>query len=209
MKNNRIRTFTDYIIQNRLQFFFTVLCLLLGLVIGSLSEISLSNEKFGSLNTYMDNFVSAYDIQPIRNWSVFGFSVYNNIKVLLFMWISGLWIGFIPVGLFQLGVKGYKLAFTSTFLVQAYGGRGVLLSLITVVPQVLFMFPMLITYMVFNINFSLRLRKLRQRGQFFLANKELMIKNLIFLVVAILIILLCSLVDAFVVPAIIKPVCTL
>ncbi len=205
-KNNLIRTFTDYIIRNKLKFFFALLCLVMGSIIGSLSAISLSDDRYTSLAAYMDNFLSAYNIQPISRGNVFANSIYNNIKILLFMWLSGLWIGFIPVGLVHLGIKGYKLGFTMTFLFQIYKWKGFLLILVSLVPQLMFMIPMLVFYMVFNINFSVKLHSIKQKGHRFLDDREMCLKNFMFLLGAMLIMLLCSLIDGFVIPSVLRPV---
>ena len=204
--NNFIRTFTDYINHNRLKFFFVFLCLVTGSIIGSLSAISLGDDRYTSLTSYMDNFLSAYNLQPISRGNVFANSIYNNIKLLLFLWLSGIWIGFIPVGLIHLGIKGYKLGFTLTFLFQVYHWKGLLLIIVSLVPQLIFMIPILVFYMVFNMNFSVKIRGLKQKGHRFFDDREMCFKNLIFLLCVMLVMLICSLIDGFVIPSVLRPV---
>ena len=209
MKKHRLKIFTDYVTRNRLQFFFVILCLVAGTVIGSLSAASLNDEKFKVLSSYINNFTSAYGIQSVSHGEIFAYSIYNNIKLLLFIWISGLWAGMIPFCLFQVGIKGYKLAYTTFFMIQLYRGKGILFILVTVIPQMLIMLPTLIYYSVFNINSALSFRKLRLKGQTFYAKKELYLKNLVCLLIVAFVFGISSLVDAFVVPAVLRPVCSL
>lgn len=204
-----LRIFTDYVTRNRLQFLFAILCLVSGTVIGSLSAASLNDEKFNILSSYINNFTSAYGIQSVSHGEVFSFSLYNKIKLLLFMWISGLWTGLIPFGLFQLGLKGYKLAYTTFFLIQLHRGSGIIFALVAVIPQILIMLPTLICYSVFNINSAISFRRLRQKGQGFYVQKELCLRNLLCLVAVVVVFVISSLIDAFVVPAMLKPVCSL
>ena len=204
-----IKTFTDYVARNRLQFMLAILCLVSGTVIGSLSAASLSDEKFNVLGSYINNFTSAYGIQSVSHGEIFGFSIYNNIKLLLFMWVSGLFVWLVPFGLFQLGLKGYKMAYTTFFLVQLYRGNGILFSLVIIIPWMLIMLPTLICYSVLNFNSAVSLRKLRQKGQGFFSQKELCFRNLVSLVTVAVIFVVSSLIDTFVVPAVLRPVCSL
>lgn len=205
MKKGRIiKTFTDYFFRNRLLFVLTVFCIMSGTVIGSLSAASISGERFDALSGYMNNFLSAYGIQSANRSEIFLFSLYANIKILLFMWVSGLWIGFIPIGLLQLGIKGYKLGFTVAFLIQLYGGKGIMLILVSLLSQVLFLIPALMFFAVFNLKFAVELRRIRLRGN--LPDKDVYFKNFLALLFVLIILVLCSLIDAFIVPTVLKPV---
>ncbi len=204
-----LKTFTDYITRNRLQFLVVALCLASGTVIGSLSAASLNDERFNLLSSYINNFTSAYSIQSVSHSEIFKFSLYNNIKLLLFMWVSGLWIWLIPFGLLQLGLKGYKLSYTVFFLIQLYRGRGIIFALVAVIPQIIIMLPTLICYSVLNINSAICFRRLRQKGHGFYTQKELYLRNLLCLVMVAAAFLICSLIDAFVIPAVLRPVCSL
>ena len=207
-RNNLIKISTDYITQNRLQYLISCVCLLSGIVIGSLSAVSLIHNDGGiSLRIYFENFISAYSIQNINRGEVFIYSIYNNIKVLLFIWLSGLWIGFIPFGLLQIGIKGFKLGFTVAFVIVMYNLRGILFSLCLIIPQIMFMIPILLTYVVFNINFAFKLHYIRKNGHTLMNHKNLCYKNLIFLVIVFVVLCMCSFIDAFVTPTILKGIC--
>ncbi len=203
-----IKVFTDYVARNRLLFVLAIFCLLSGSVVGSLSAASLSDEKFNMLGSYINNFTSAYGIQSVSYGDIFKFSLYNNIKLLLFMWVSGLFVWMIPFGMFQLGLKGYKMAYTTFFLIQLYRGNGVLFSLVVIIPQILIMLPTLICYSVLNFNTAVCFRRFRIKGQGFYVQKELYLRNLVCLVSVAVIFVVCSLIDAYVVPAVLRPVCS-
>ena len=202
------KTITDYIVDNKWKFFIITSCLVSGVVIGSLSAIFLKGADFSVLGTYMNNFVSAHTLQTADRGAVFGFSVYNNIKTILFMWVSGFWIALIPIGFLQVFSKGYRIGFTSAFLVQLYGGKGILFLFSALLPQIIIVLPIIMVYSVFNVNFAFILRHVRQKGQSALERKDLLIKNLIFLILVTFILVLSSLIDAYVVPPILKPICS-
>jgi len=207
-KNYFLKTITDYINCSKLLFVFVFFCLVSGTVIGSLSAISMGSEKYESLGTYMNNFLSTYSIQTVNRGEVFKFSLYNNIKIALFIWVSGMWIGLLPLGPLQVAAKGYKLGFTTVFLIQLYRGKGIIFILISLLPQIMILFPAIITYTVFNINHAFSLYRFKKRGESLALRKEMYLKNFLFLLGIIVVLILCSFIDAFVVPPVLKPICS-
>lgn len=207
-KTKLLKNITDYIITNRIKFVICFIFLVLGTVIGSLSAFFLDEKSYGILGSYMNNFASANIFQPVDKSSIMLFSLYTNIKCLLFIWLSGFWIGLLPFGVLQLSFKGYKMGFTSVFLIQLYRGKGILFLLVSVIPQVLLLLPTLITYCVFNINFAFTLKHIRRRGQLLFERKDLLLKNVIFLVSTLIVLILSSLIDTFAIPPILKPICS-
>lgn len=209
MKRNRILRFlTDYIIENRRIFLISLLCLVAGVVIGSLSAFFLNKNDFDVLGLYLNNFASAHSIQSVNRSSVFTFSIYNNIKIILFMFVSGLRTELIPIGFLQLCTKGYKIGFTSVILVQLYFVKGVFIAFASVLPQFILTIPALLFYNVFNVNFALFSRKLRQHGQKVSERRDLLICNTVCLLSVFVIFALVSLIDTFVIPTVIKPICS-
>jgi len=209
MKNTVFyKNITDYIVNNRMKFLLCIVILVLGSVIGSLSAFFLSSGSYDLLGIYVTDYLSANTIQIIDKKSVFSFSIYNNIKYVLFMWVSGFWVGLLPLGLIQQGFIGYKLGFTTMFFVQLYRSKGLLFMLVSVIPQLLILVPAVITYSVFNINFALTLKYIRRRGQFLYERKDLLLKNFVFLIIVSMLIVCSSLVDAFIVPPILRPICS-
>ncbi len=200
---------THYIADNKAQFLIAVFSVFVGTVIGSLSAATIDSSEYHSLDTYIGNFLSAYNLQPVSKSEIFVFSVYNNFKMVLFMWLSGLWVGFIPVCILQLGAKGYKLGFSSAVLVRIIGGKGIFFVVVSLLPQIMISLPVLIVYTVFNINFAHTVRRLKQQGKFVSVSKELYMRNLFCLLGTVIVLLFCSFLDAYVIPPILKPICTL
>lgn len=210
MKKNQLkRVLTDYITDNRIQLLVAVFCVFVGTVIGSLSAVFLERTEYDVLGVYIDNFVSAYNLQPLNRYEIFIHSLYNNFKIILFMWLSGVWVGFIPLCLLQLGAKGYKIGFTVAALVRILGGKGVLFVGVSMIPQIMIALPALIFYTVFNINSAFVFNKIRNNCKTPLSKKEIYIKNFLCLLGMVLIMVLCSFFDSFVIPPVLKPVCSM
>ncbi len=202
------KSISEYLIRNKWQILIVFASLFAGIIIGSFFSVRMTDEKNNAITTYIKNFVSAYGLQSANSKDIFKLSIYNNIKVILFLWISGLWVGFIPLGIIQNGLKGYKLGFSTTLFIRIFGVKGIILALLTVLPQVLVMIPAIIIYSVFNINFAFSVHNFK--GQRISGNikNELYLKNLFFLIGIIVIAIVSGLIDAYVMPPILKPVCS-
>lgn len=209
MKKIHIRKFVSgYITKNKWQFIIVFTCLTIGIFTGSIVSVLMNSSEADALNKYLGNFVSAYNLQSANNGEIFKFSVYNNIKIILFLWLSGIWIGFVPFGLLQVGIKGYKIGFSTTLFIKVFGIKGVFFALLSAIPQITIMIPSFMVYSVFNINFALFMQKSKHRNISSNVKNEMYIKNLICLLAAITISVFVSLIDAFVMPPILKPVCS-
>lgn len=208
MKRTIIRkNLSNHLKKNKWQYLFVFLSIFSGILAGSLTASMSAADKFESIDLYVRNFVSAYNLQTVNGAEIFRFSVYNSVKVILFMWVSGLCVWFMPLSLVQLGAKGYKLGISMAAFVRIFGVRGILFAVISALPQLLLFLPAMAVYAVFNIKFSMTL--LRMRGQRVASNikNEMYLNNFLHLLGIITVSVMCSLADAFVMPIILKPVC--
>ncbi len=209
MKRTNIRkNLSNHLKRNKWKYMLAFLSIFLGVLTGSLTASMSSVDKFESIDLYVKNFVSAYNLQTVDGAEIFRFSVYNSIKVILFMWISGISVWLLPLSFVQLVSKGYKLGISMAAFVRIFGLRGVLFSMVSALPQLLLFLPAMAVYAVFNIKFATTL--FRIRGQRVASNikNEMYLNNFLHLLGIITVSVMCSLVDAFVMPIILKTVCS-
>lgn len=198
----------DYITKNKWQYFAAVFSLAAGILFGAVRVLLMQSDDINSLNRYVTNFVSAYNLQQVCNAEIFKFSIYNNIKIIFFIWASGIWIGFLPLSIIQLFAKGYKLGLTSTVFVTAFKLKGVVFSVITILPQLLVLIPAITAYAVFNIKLSLSSSRIRGQHVSRSVKSLLYSKSLAYILAITAVALLSALIDAFVIPIVLKPVCS-
>ncbi len=207
MKNFRIKKrISDYFNTNKWQILIVLASVFAGIMVGSLFSIRISPEKYNEVESYIKNFISAYGLQSVDCNDILKFSIYNNSKMVLFLWFSGIWVWFLPIGLVQIGLKGYKIGFSTTIFVKIFGIKGIIFAIISVLPQILFMLPMMIYYVI-NIKFAFSLNRIRFQHASSNLKNQLYIKNLICFVIAIGVAVVSGLVDAYIIPPILKPVC--
>ena len=198
-----------YLAQNKWQFLVVFLSLFLGTILGSYFSIIMNAESNDAMGEYINNFVSAYNLQSINPAGVFKFSLYNNVKTILLLWVSGLWIGFIPLTFLQVGVKGYKLGFSTALLVKSFGLKGMLFAVTSAIPQLFITIPVLVFYSVFNINFALFQNRSKLHSISSSLKNEIYIKNLLYLVGLIVLSFFVAFLDAYVMPVVLKPICSI
>ncbi len=202
------KSVSEYLIRNKWQILIVFASIFAGIIIGSFFSVRISDEKNEAITKYIQNFVSAYGLQSVKGKDIFKLSLYNNIKVVLFLWFSGLWIGLLPLGVLQNGLKGYKLGFSSALFIKIFGVKGIVFALLTALPQLLVMIPAIILYSVFNINFAFSLRNYNFQKASGNVKNKLYIENLIFLLSMVGISIVSGLIDAYIIPPILKPVCS-
>ena len=148
-----LKVFSDYVAENRLWYVLVITAVVFGAAFGALSAAMLPDGKYEGLNSYLNSFISAYSLQSVSRAGVFRASLYGNLKLLIFIWLSGLWIGLIPFSVLNMGVRGYGTGFTAVFIVQAYRGKGVIFALLSLLPRTLILIPAAIIYTVFSIRY--------------------------------------------------------
>lgn len=210
MKRLNIKNYiSDVLLKNKWQFLIVFLSLFSGIIVGTYFSSSMHHETADAMDKYINNFVSAYNLQSVNASEVFKFSVYNNLKIIIFIWLSGLWVGFLPVNLIQIGAKGYKFGFSVTLLVKNFGLKGIAFSTISSVPQIFIMIPALILYSVFNINFAFFQKHSRVTNLSAVFKNEFYIKNLLYLAAIIILSIFVSFLDAYIIPQVLKPICSI
>lgn len=201
---NRI---SGLILKNKWQFLIVVSSLVLGIAAGTYFAVSIPSDSADAMNKYMNNFVSAYNLQSANSGEVFKFSLYSNIKTILLLWVSGLWVGFLPLNLLQIGAKGYKIGFSVTLLAKSFGAKGMIFSAASSIPQVFIMIPALLLCSVFNINFAFFQKNSKISNLSAVFKNEFYIKNLLYLAAIIILSIFVSFLDAYIIPQVLKPIC--
>ncbi|WIW69658.1 MULTISPECIES: stage II sporulation protein M [Anaerosinus] len=161
---NKFRyVFLEHLKKNIAKYFFSILVLLVGIVIGAMAMKFLPelqrNELAGYLNLYLS---SLSDTSKINDSMILGDVIIKNTKTILAIWILGFTIIGLPFVLGIVCLKGIVIGFTVGFLVNEYIYKGIFLALAVVLPHNLLSIPMILIMSIAAINFSLNLIKRRQ-----------------------------------------------
>lgn len=137
-------------------------CLVLGVIMGTVTVKLLSPDEALELGEYLSSFIIGLEGIGLDQLTVVRQSLYNNFKTMGLIWFLGLTVVGTPLILILLFVEGFTLGFTAGFLVEAKGIQGVLLAITGLTPPNVLLLPALITAGVLGITFSIWLVKGRQ-----------------------------------------------
>lgn len=144
----------QHIRNNRWQYIVIGLVFLVGLVMGGQKVEGLE----GGVRDYLRELIDTY-LQEGQKASIYGPGILlaalaTQAKTVVAIWFLGLTVIGVPLILAVVFLRGYALGFTVGFLVQQKGGAGVIMSILSILPQNLVYIPLLIIWAVIAVNFS-------------------------------------------------------
>ncbi len=113
------------------------------------------------LANYFQGFLQLLNNQNLKSSELFSTALMENMKLIGLLWILGVTIIGIPFIFIILGVKGFITGFSSGFIINVLGLKGVLFTTFVLLPKEIIIVPCLIAIGVNGINFSMRIAKNR------------------------------------------------
>lgn len=128
---------TTHFFNNKKKYLTLIGCLLIGIIIGGILVYILNEEQITELVSYIQGFFKTLtkDNALINNNEIFTKTLYTDIKIFFFLWL----LGFTSLGAYYclsaVTFKGFLFGFTNTFLIEEFGFKGLIFSLIGLIPQ--------------------------------------------------------------------------
>lgn len=144
----------QHIRNNRWQYLVISLVFLIGLGMGTQKVAGLEGGVRDYLGEMIDNYLQEGQEAPIYGVSIFLAAAATQGKTVLAIWFLGLTIIGVPLILAVVFLRGYALGFTIGFLVHQKGGAGIIMSILSILPQNIVYIPFLIIWSVIAVNFS-------------------------------------------------------
>jgi stage II sporulation protein M len=139
--------------ENRIQYCVVAALFILGIIIGAFKAGDLESPVRERLLAMIDAYVG--DQGGVYGLTVFISALITQGRYILAIWALGLTVIGIPIILAVIFMRGFSLGFTTSFLFKEKAAQGVLLSLISLLPQNLIYIPILLVLSVLAVNFSL------------------------------------------------------
>lgn len=192
-----------YLKNNIVLFVVLFVVFVLGVMSGSILVNLMSDVQTNNTLTFINGFLSNVNSTNVDASAVFSVSLSNNLKTALILIISGLTIIGMPVIFVMVFFRGLSLGFTVGFFIRELGIKGVIFSLLSVLPQNIIIIPAIVSIGVTGVMFSTSILKNKNHTgvknyPYMLLNYGIL--NLIFctsLVIA-------SLIEGYISPAFIK-----
>ncbi|MBO8159169.1 stage II sporulation protein M [Thermosyntropha sp.] len=149
--------FKNHIKDNLFKYIFIVAVLAIGIFLGNYKSTALEGGVRGYLLELVDNYLD-YSLHLEGN-ELFLKAFLNQAEMLLLIWFLGLTVIGFPLILAVVFFRGFSLGFTTGFLIHEKAGSGVIIALLSVLPQNLVYIPLFIFWAVTAFDFSLYILK--------------------------------------------------
>ncbi len=130
-----------------------------GFTAGALGVQKLQADQVQELSVYLDRFMQQAGMIEIDQTKALKTALYNDIVIILAVYLFGLTIIGIPVMLGIIFVRGFALGFTVGFLASEKSIQGLVLAFAAILPPNIFLIPALLIGGVASFSFALLLVK--------------------------------------------------
>ena len=184
-------------------------CLILGIVGGSLFAIFKNTADTDALLTYIEHFVSGYQLTGASKAQILLLSLVNNLKTGICILCISLFYILLPLLFVNFFSKGFRIGFTVAFIIKGYGLGGSLFALVSLLPQnIIYLFATVI-YSVFAFIQTIEIRRLRREGVLYKYKNRIILNTIAAFLLFLIFTAVGSLLESFVLPTFIKQLCIL
>ncbi len=140
---------------------YTILCtaLIIGIISGSIAVNMMSDFQLENILNFINDILTNINNITVDCASVFYLSLSNNLKTAFVLISLGLSIIGFPLILIIMFLRGFVLGFTIGFLIDKLGSKGILLSVLSILPQNLVFLPCIISIGVAALTFAVTILK--------------------------------------------------
>lgn len=187
-------------------YFVVLLCFTIGIASGVFTVKALGGVQKDQLIDYLVSSFKATLINgQMDNNQIFWYSATNSLKTTLLIWAFSICIIAFPLVFLVIGIRGFVLGFTVGFLIENLGYKGILFSIVSILPQNIIIIPALITLCVISVRFSTTVIKNRRNKRYIKKeNFRIFLKYTIVCVILFIALLVGSIIEGYVSPVFLK-----
>lgn len=155
----KIFDFNEHLQTNFWIYIISLLCIFTGVVLGIYAVKYMGNIENESIANYLNNFGENITAGNFQYKIMFSGILKNNLPLIIAIWFLGLTMVGMPIILLIDVIKGFTLGFTLSFLIKAFGSKGIGIALIGLLPQnIIYVFCILFSSVI-AMEFSLSFLK--------------------------------------------------
>ncbi|MEG0132673.1 MAG: stage II sporulation protein M [Clostridium sp.] len=147
--------FNKHFYENIWLYLATILFMATGIIVGLYCVKYMGDAEKDSLVNYITLLSSSSAIDGLSNKEILMGTLKNNLPIIIGFWFLGLTIVGAPMIMLLNIYKGFSLGFTFSFFIYGLKQRGLLLSILAVLPQNIIYIPCLILLSVLALQFSI------------------------------------------------------
>ena len=195
--------FKSYLIINKKMMLFLFILVLIGIITGSLFTIFLNIDDKTLIKNSLDLFFNNCINDKLNYFDAFKNSLFSNYFYTIIIWLLGISligsIFVVPIAYF----KSFILGFTISSIITNFGLKGVIIAILYIFPHLIFnlLIIMFITHYSVILSFKI-FKSFFNKGV--IDFKFIFRKYFIILIICLMILMLTSLYEGFVIPLIFK-----
>lgn len=202
--NKKLNSGLALILPNRKVNLFVIFIVILGIISGSLFLMILNNNDKTAVINEINTFITNINTNNINNLNSFKNSIIEGLILIILSWILGMSIIGIIFNVFFIYIKSFTIGFSISSFILVYKYKGIIASLIYIVPSQLINILIVILLGVYTIIFSKYLFKIIffkdksiNMGKFFK-------KYILIFGICIILCMISSISEAYLVPSLLK-----
>ena len=129
----------------------------LGIISGAIFSVVISDNDKSLVIEKITNYISLINSNDINNFEVLKNIIYENIIFIILIWIFGMSIIGLIINIFFVYMKSFTISFTISSFFLVYKYKGLLLSLIYILPSGIFTLLSYLIIGVYSVLFSMNL----------------------------------------------------
>lgn len=204
--NKKLNSGLALILPNKKVNLFVIFIVVLGIISGSLFLMVLNDNDKSEVINEISTFTANINTNNINNLVAFKNALIENIIFILLIWILGMSIIGIIVNVFLIYLKGFIIGFSLSSFFLVYGYKGLLAGFIYAFPTSIIYILICLLLGVYSILFTLNLFNLIFNKDRSLDMKRFIKKYVLILIISLVLVLVSSLTEGFLVPSLLKVV---
>lgn len=183
---------------------FIMFIIILGIISGSLFLVVLKDTDRNLVIEKINTFFTNINTNNINNIEAFKNAFIENIIFVILIWILGMSIIGIIINIFIIYLKGFIIGFSLSSFFLVYKYKGLLAALIYVFPTSIINILVCLLLGVYSVLFTINLWKIIFLKEKNYNMKKFIKKYFLLLILCIILILISSLTEGFLVPSLLK-----
>lgn len=202
--NKKLSSGLAIILPNKKINIFVFFVIVLGIISGTIFLLAINQNDKELVVNQITNFISNINDNNINNFNSFKNSLLENIIFVLIIWILGMSIIGIIFNIFIIYLKGFTLGFTISSFFLIYKYKGLLLGIIYLVPSMIINIIVALIIGVYSIILTTYLWKIIFMKDKSNSLSKFLKKYMLILLICIILIIISSLCESYLFPALIK-----
>lgn len=128
--------------------------LVFGISMGAFIEAMMDPAQKTALTEYIGRYLNLSNINSANPNDIFINSLFNNLKLIAIIMVSGIFVLGFPLAFAVLAYKGISMGFSAALLIEDMNGKGILLTAVSMIPQNTVMIPVILIAVAAAVNFA-------------------------------------------------------